>query len=153
MRIEEATTPDQIVVVRRLFQEYADCLPIDLCFQGFAEELAALPGAYAPPHGRLLVVFHEGQAAGCVAFRPAGKSACEMKRLFVRPAYRGHGLGRILASEAISSARSAGYSTMLLDTLRSMHNAIQLYQSLGFAPCAAYYDTPIKGTVFRGLSL
>jgi putative acetyltransferase len=153
MQICQATTPDQIAAVRDLFQEYAAWLAIDLGFQGFNDELAALPGSYAPPRGRLFIAMNADEPAGCVAVRPAGGSVCEMKRLFIRPAYRGHGLGRRLASQAISEARAAGYSAMLLDTLPSMRDAIHLYQSLGFVTRAAYYETPLEDTVFMELRL
>lgn len=148
-----ATTPEQIAAIRTLFQEYAAWLRIDLCFQGFAEELAALPGIYAPPRGRLLLATGTGGPAGCVALRPAGDTVCEMKRLFVRAAHQGHGLGRTLAREAISSAKGIGYRTMVLDTLPFMQNAIRLYESLGFVRRPAYYDTPLPETIFMELHL
>jgi putative acetyltransferase len=153
MEICQATTPDQVAAVRGLFQEYAAWLGIDLSFQGFNDELVALPGSYAPPGGRLFIAMNAGEPAGCVAVRPAGGSACEMKRLFIWPAYRGQGLGRRLASLAISETRNAGYSKMLLDTLPSMMDAIHLYQSLGFVARGAYYETPLKETVFMELRL
>ena len=153
MQICQATAPEQIAAMRSLFQEYAAWLRIDLCFQGFAEELATLPGSYAPPRGRLLLASGTGGPAGCVALRPASDTVCEMKRLFVRPAYQGHGLGRTLAQRVISEAKAIGYSTIVLDTLPSMHTAIWLYESLGFVRRSAYYDTPLPETVFMELRL
>jgi GNAT superfamily N-acetyltransferase len=153
MQIGQATTPEQIDTMRTLFQEYAAWLRVDLCFQGFTQELASLPGAYAPPGGRLLLATAGDGPAGCIALRPFGETSCEMKRLFVRPAYRGHGLGRILAERIVSDARDIGYSTMVLDTLPFMHGAIHLYTSLGFVPRSAYYDTPLQQTVFMEKAL
>jgi len=153
MQICQATTPDQIAAIRALFQEYAAWLRVDLCFQSFAEELASLPGAYAPPQGRLLLATAPDGPAGCIALRPAGSNSCEMKRLFVRPAYQGQGLGRVLAQQIVSDARAIGYSTMVLDTLPFMYGAIHLYTSLGFVPRPAYYDTPLQETVFMELKL
>jgi len=153
MQICRATTPELIGAIRDLFQEYAVWLRVDLCFQGFAAEIATLPGLYAPPRGRLLLATGTAGSAGCVALRPLGETACEMKRLFVRPAYQGHGLGRTLAERVICEAQSIGYSAMRLDTLPLMHSAIRLYESLGFVRRSAYYDTPLKETVFMELKL
>jgi putative acetyltransferase len=153
MQICQATTPDQIAAIRDLFQEYAAWLRIDLCFQGFANEIVALPGRYAPPRGCLLLATDTNGSAGCVALRPIGDTVCEMKRLFVRPVHQGYGLGRMLAQRVISEAESIGYSTMKLDTLPSMHSAVRLYESLGFVRCSAYYDTPLQETVFMELEL
>jgi GNAT superfamily N-acetyltransferase len=152
-RIDQAKTPEQITTIRCLFQEYAAWLGIDLGYQGFAEELAALPGDYALPRGRLLLATDAGDSAGCVALRPLGDLVCEMKRLFVRPNHQGHGLGRALAERVIGEARSIGYATMRLDTLPFMQSAIELYTSLGFVRCPAYYDTPWPETVFLELTL
>src|SRR6266536_1104048 len=148
MRICQATTPEEIAAIRDLFQEYAAWLCIDLCFQGFADELATLPGSYAPPRGRLLLAADPAGPAGCVALRAASDKVCEMKRLFVRPPYQSHGLGRALAQRVIAEAQSTGYSCMVLDTLPFMHRAIRLYEALGFVRRAAYYDTPLPQTVF-----
>ena len=153
MQICQATAQEQIAAVRSLFEEYAAGLGIDLCFQGFAVELATLPGLYAPPRGRLVLATGADGPAGCVALRPAGGTACEMKRLFVRPAYQGQGLGGALAKRVITEARGIGYSTMVLDTLPSMHSALRLYESLGFVRRSAYYDTPLPETVFMELRL
>lgn len=153
MTIDYATSVEAIDEVRRLFLEYAEFLKVDLCFQGFDEELATLPGAYALPTGRLITARMDGQVAGCVAIRPFRSGSCEMKRLFVLPACTGHGLGRALAERAISDARAMGYRKMLLDTLPSMVAALSLYSSLGFARCDSYYETPLPGTLFMELTL
>jgi len=153
MRIRQAGTAEQIALSRGLLEEYASGLGIDLSYQGFATELAGLPGAYAPPRGRLLLALAYGEAAGCVALRALEGMACEMKRLFVRPAFRGQSLGRRLAERVVEEARGIGYRTMRLDTLPSMHAAIQLYEALGFVRCAAYYQTPLRDTVFMELEL
>ncbi len=153
MQISQATTPEHIAAIRTLFQEYAASIRVDLCFQGFAEELAALPGTYSPPRGRLLLAVDTAGPVGCVALRPAGDTVCEIKRLFVRPAWQGRGVGRLLAQRVIAEAPAAGYSTMIRDTLPWMEGAIRLYESLGFTRRSAYYDTPLSETVFMELHL
>jgi ribosomal protein S18 acetylase RimI-like enzyme len=153
VKIYQAITPEQIETIRTLFREYASWLGIDLCFQRFAEELATLPGLYAPPRGRLLLAGDADGPAGCVALRPLDETVCEMKRLFVRSACRGRGLGRALAREVISEAQLIGYATMRLDTLSHMQAAIRLYESLGFVRRSAYYETPLAETVFLELKL
>ena len=153
MQILPAISPRQITKVRDLFEEYARLLAIDLCFQNFADELTGLPGAYAPPRGRLLLALIDDQPAGCVALRPLQNNACEMKRLFVPPAFRGQGIGRKLAEQIIAEARQIGYAVMKLDTLPRLQPATDLYTSLGFSPCRPYYNTPLKETVFLELPL
>jgi putative acetyltransferase len=150
-----ARFPDDTATVRSLFAEYVDSLGIDLSFQNVAAELAELPGKYAPPAGALLIARDaQGQALGCVALRPLDQSgACEMKRLYVRPAARGLDLGRRLAEEIIAAARAAGHTHILLDTLAQMRAAQALYSSLGFRTIAAYYDNPLTGTVYMRLDL
>ncbi|MEP6739884.1 MAG: GNAT family N-acetyltransferase [Caldimonas sp.] len=132
-----------------LFREYAASLAIDLCFQNFDAEIAALPGEYAAPGGQLLLAFVDGALAGCGALRALTDAdyanACEMKRLYVRPAFRGVGLGRALALALLDEARRAGYSAMLLDTLDDMESARELYASLGFEEIPPYYFNPIPG--------
>jgi len=127
--IAPAVTADEIAAVRQLFEEYAAGLEVDLCFQNFSAELAALPGSYAPPHGRLLLARVDGAPAGCVALRPQCAHAGEMKRLYVRPDHQGIGLGRRLAERVLGEARAIGYTSLLLDTLPSMGTAIALYES------------------------
>jgi GNAT superfamily N-acetyltransferase len=151
--LSPTSSPEDIRCVRALLEEYAGSLPYSLCFQGFAEELATLPGAYAPPAGRLLLARVEGQPAGCVALRPLGDRACEMKRLFVRPPYLGRGVGRRLATAIIDEARRAGYAVMKLDTLPSMRAAAALYESLGFKDTEPYTHNPIQGTRFMEVVL
>jgi len=138
---------------RTLFEEYAKALGIDLGFQGFDEELATLPGAYAPPHGRLLVARVNGTAVGCVAVRPLEPGICEMKRLYLRPGYRGSGIGRGLVEAVVREARVAGYRSMRLDTLETMARARSLYRTLGFRPTAPYRHNPLPGAEFLELDL
>ena len=153
MEIRQAITDKEIEMVRTLFQEYAAWLNIDLCFQGFPEELASLPGLYVPPRGRLLIAWSDNEAGGCVALRPLKDGVCEMKRLFVGPRFRGQSVGRKLAEQIVADARHIGYSSMVLDTLPSMGLALRLYERLGFVRCGAYYETPLKETVFMELKL
>lgn len=151
--ITRAGTPEDIAAICRLFEEYAACLQIDLSYQRFAEELAALPGSYAAPRGCLLLATVDDQPAGCVALRPIDERTCEMKRLFVRKRAQGHGLGRALAQRVIAQARTAGYTTIVLDTLPFMQSAVRLYEALGFKRRIAYYDSPLPETVFMELQL
>ena len=153
MNLVPADTPERLVIARDLFREYADVLGHDLCFQGFAEELASLPGKYAPPAGGLWLALAEEEPAGCVALRSLAPDGCEMKRLFVRPAFRGHGVGRLLAETAIAAARADGYAVMRLDTLATMTPALTLYRSLGFREIPPYYDNPLAEVVYLELVL
>jgi ribosomal protein S18 acetylase RimI-like enzyme len=143
-----------VAAARRLFRAYADWLAVDLCFQDFERELAILPGAYAPPQGRLLLARVGGEAAGCVALRPLEPGVCEMKRLWVEPGFAGAGLGRDLAEAIVTAARQAGYQRMRLDTIPERMPAAQhLYRSLGFAEIPPYYDNPLPGVVMLELEL
>ena len=152
-RIFPATTDAHYQAAHTLFVEYAGQLGHDLCFQHFSDELQNLPAMYGPPRGRLLLAEDVGAWLGCVATRPRGEDVCEMKRLFVRPAYRRTGLGRRLALEIIGAARELGFRAMQLDTLRNMTVARTLYESLGFREVPAYYHNPIPGAVYYELRL
>lgn len=142
-----------VEIAASLFREYQTAIGVDLCFQGFAEELAGLPGAYAPPRGRLLVAHVGSEPAGCVAMRPLEAGIVEMKRLYVREAHRGAGLGRRLAESIVAAARETGYERMRLDTLATMTGAIALYRTLGFVEIAAYRPNPLPGPRFFELVL
>jgi GNAT superfamily N-acetyltransferase len=142
-----------IEVIRDLFREYADSLGVDLSFQDFEHELAALPGDYGAEGGLLLLAEVDGRAAGCVALRSLGEEVCEMKRLYVRDAFRGHGLARGLVTALIERARRMGYRRMRLDTLPSMTAARALYESLGFVPIAPYRHNPVPGATYWELDL
>ena len=146
--IAPAARPGEIEQVRDLFVEYANGLGVDLCFQSFAEELAGLPGKYTPHLGNLWLATVDGQPAGCVAVRPLEPSIAELKRLYVRPAYRGLKLGRQLTEVALAFAHSAGYSRIRLDTLPSMTSAQALYRSLGFEMIEPYCANPICGATY-----
>jgi ribosomal protein S18 acetylase RimI-like enzyme len=139
--------------VRGLFEEYAASLGVDLCFQGFEEELAGLPGSYSPPSGRLLLAVQDDEAAGCVALRRMEQDVCEMKRLYVRPAFQGLGIGRMLVERVIEEARDAGYRRMRLDTLPTMISARALYRRIGFHEIAPYRSNPVEGVTFLELDL
>ena len=153
IEIRPAELPADLPAVRRLFREYAASLGIDLGFQDFEAELAALPGKYAPPAGRLMLAWDGGSAVGCVALRPLDGDTCEMKRLYVQPGVRGRQLGRRLAQRICSEARDAGYRRICLDTLPTMASAQALYQSLGFTPVEPYVYNPIPGARFLALEL
>ncbi|WP_319407324.1 GNAT family N-acetyltransferase [uncultured Desulfosarcina sp.] len=148
IEIVQATTPSQMQTLQGLFREYEAFLQVDLCFQGFEEELASLPGRYTPPQGALLLATASGQAAGCVAMRPLDAGVCEMKRLYVRPTYLGKGIGKKLALSVIERAREAGYARMRLDTLEKLGPALSLYTALGFQKCSPYYENPLSGVIY-----
>ncbi|HEX5794555.1 MAG TPA: GNAT family N-acetyltransferase [Geminicoccaceae bacterium] len=150
----EARTDAELEEVRRLFRAYARWLEVDLCFQGFEEELSELPGRYAPPAGRLLLARVAGEAVGAVGLRPLEPGICEMKRLWVEPGFGGRGIGRALAEAAVAAARTIGYERMRLDTIPARMPAAQhLYRSLGFAPIPPYYHNPLDGVVMLELRL
>jgi ribosomal protein S18 acetylase RimI-like enzyme len=153
MKLVQAETPEQVEGARQLLREYEDSLGVSLCFQGFERELAELPGEYVPPRGRLLLALEAGQAVGCVALRRLADETCEMKRLYLRPGFRGRGTGRRLALAIIDEARKIGYHKMRLDTLPSMREAVALYESLGFKRIEAYCHNPIPGAVLMELKL
>jgi ribosomal protein S18 acetylase RimI-like enzyme len=147
-RIGPVNGEGELAEVRALFREYADALGVDLGFQGFEAELAALPGDYAPPGGRLLIAREGRRAVGCAALRPLGPDVCEAKRLYVRPQARRTGLGRRLTDALIAEARAIGYARLRLDTLPAMTEAIALYRSLGFRVITPYRYNPVEGTLF-----
>ena len=153
MKIIPVTGPEQLGQVRALFEEYAASLPFDLCFQNFARELDGLPGDYAPPDGGLWLAVAGGEAAGCAALRRLGPGVGEMKRLYVRPEYRGSGLGRRLARTVLEEAAAAGYGRVRLDTTPTMAEAIRLYESLGFARTAPYRPNPVEGAIYMEIEL
>jgi putative acetyltransferase len=151
--ILHATTPEHIATVRELFLEYQRWLGLDLCFQNFSAELAALPGDYAPPSGRLLLALHDARPAGCIALRKLENDVCEMKRLFVRPGFQSLKIGRALAERVIAEARAIGYARMRLDTLPVMTRAHALYAALGFREIPPYRHNPVPGAVYMELDL
>ncbi len=154
MRIIQAQTPTELQQVRELFEEYVAWLGINLCFQNYDKELAELPGEYAPPSGRLFIAYENDEVAGCIALRGLGDGVCEMKRLFVRPAFRGAGLGLTLVELVLDEARKAGYERIRLDTLPGkMDRAIAMYRTLGFNDIDPYYHNPVTGAAFMELVL
>ncbi|MEP7339194.1 MAG: GNAT family N-acetyltransferase [Acidobacteriota bacterium] len=153
MTIEQTMTTNDLREARALFAEYAASLGIDLSFQRFDEELANLPGDYAPPEGCLLLARRDNETAGCIALRKLEEGICEMKRLYVRPQFRGLNMGRLLAEVVITEARQRGYERMRLDTLPSMKGAQRLYLALGFREIPAYRYNPIPDTMFLELIL
>jgi len=147
-------SPSQVAEARELFREYAQSLGVNLCFQNFEQELAGLPGHYAPPDGRLLLAEYEGQLAGCVALHKWETGICEMKRLYLRPSFRGRRLGRVLAETIIAEARNLGYQSMRLDTIEPlMKDAVEMYRKLGFREIAPYRPNPIAGAMYMELQL
>jgi GNAT superfamily N-acetyltransferase len=151
--LSQATTAADIALARELFLEYQAGLGISLCFQGFDAELAALPGSYVPPAGRLLIARLEGAVAGCGALRPLPGGDGELKRVYVRPAFRGHGVGLALCEALIEAAREAGHARLVLDTLPAMREAQALYSRLGFVDTTPYTANPIEGARFLSLAL
>jgi len=154
MRIFPANSEEHISQARTLFEEYAAGFGISLCFQDFDQELKNLPGKYARPDGLLLLATENDELAGCIALRKLSPGVCEMKRLFVRPGFRSHGLGRVLVETIIDEARKLGYTHMRLDTLPGlMDKAIALYRSFGFIEIAPYCENPVEGAKFMELEL
>jgi putative acetyltransferase len=152
--LAQAETPAQIAQARELFLEYAQSLGFSLCFQNFDKELAGLPGDYAPPEGRLLLAEFDGQVAGCVALHKLDDGICEMKRLYLRPQFRGKRLGRVLADRIIAEARQIGYRRMRLDTVEPvMKDAVAMYRKIGFQEIAPYCENPIAGALYMELAL
>ncbi len=153
MGIREANSTADYATARALFEEYAADIQIDLCFQNFATELDSLPSMYGPPRGAMLLADADHALAGCVALRPFRDDVCEMKRLYVRPAFRGRRLGHELATRIVAIARDLGYHAMVLDTLASMEAANALYESLGFRQAEAYYANPLPDVRYFALDL
>jgi len=154
LTISQAESAGQIAQTRELFLEYAQSLNFDLCFQSFDQELAELPGDYTPPDGRLLLAEYENQLAGCVALHKIDAEICEMKRLYLRPTFRGKRIGRILTETVIREARTIGYRRMRLDTVEPvMKDAVALYRSLGFKQIEAYRLNPVAGAMYMELEL
>ncbi|MGC2196794.1 MAG: GNAT family N-acetyltransferase [Terriglobales bacterium] len=154
LAIVQAQSTAQIAQVRELFLEYASSLGFSLCFQSFDQELASLPGDYAPPDGRLLLAEYEGQPAGCVALHKLEPGICEMKRLYLRPAFRGKGLGRRLTETIVHEARGIGYGRLRLDTVEPlMKDAVAMYRKLGFREIAPYRANPMEGALYLELEL
>lgn len=152
--LQQVESPEQITAVRELFLEYAKSLNFSLCFQSFEKELAELPGDYAPPFGLLLLAAEGSELAGCVALHKTEEGTCEMKRLYVRPQFRGKGLGRVLAERVVADAREIGYKRLRLDTVEPvMRGAVALYRKLGFKEIAPYRENPIEGALYMELSL
>jgi putative acetyltransferase len=152
--IRMVTASEEMESVRTLFREYAASLGFDLCFQNFEQELAELPGQYAPPSGCLLLAMVEDEPAGCVALKRLADGVCEMKRLYIRSQHRGSGLGRTLAEQIIDEAKRLGYQVIRLDTIPSlMGSAVALYRSLGFRDIPAYCFNPVPGALFMELRL
>jgi ribosomal protein S18 acetylase RimI-like enzyme len=150
----QAESPAQIAQARELLLEYAQSLGFSLCFQNFDKELAELPGDYAPPEGRLLLAEYEGKLAGCVALHKLEPQICEMKRLYLRPQFRGKGLGRVLADRIIAEARQIGYQRMRLDTVEPvMKDALGMYRKIGFREIAPYRANPMDGAIYMELVL
>ena len=152
-RITEARWPDDRATVEALFREYIASLTEDISFQNVDDELAALPGKYARPGGVVLIAWDDAKPAGAIAYRMFEPGVAEMKRLYVRPAFRGRDIGRELANELIEDARARGYRTIMLDTLQSMSAARTLYRDLGFVPVEPYYDNPLPGVMYMALEL
>jgi len=154
LKLIQVETSEQISEVKTLFREYESWLGLDLCFQGFEDELASLPGKYAPPDGRLYLAYSDRNLAGCIALRKLDEGVCEMKRLFVRDGFRGQKVGVQLIERLIEDAREVGYTTMRLDTYPAkMGKAVNLYESHGFRVIEPYYDNPHEGVLFMELTL
>lgn len=153
IEIIEANTDERIAQAKALFQEYAESLGFDLCFQDFAVEMDRFPEQYSPPTGGLLLALAQGQPIGCVGVRYFDEGVCEMKRLYVRPQFRGKHAGRKLAEAAIAAGKTLGYKHLRLDTLRTMERANQLYKTLGFVEIGPYRENPIEGAVYMELRL
>ena len=153
VEIALVSSPQEVEDIRTLWREYWDSVGLSPEFQNFAEELRSLPGAYAAPRGRLLLARVDSRPAGSGAFRPLSEHACEAKRLYVRPEYRGKGVGKALLDRLLAEARAAGYSEMYGDTLSTMESALQMYKKIGFVEVGPYSSSPTPGAIFLKLAL
>ncbi len=153
MKVVKVTTEQQLKIAAELFREYQTFLDVDLCFQGFEQELATLPGKYSEPGGAIYLAQNNDQTVGCVAVRPIKDDICEMKRLYVRDKFRGFSAGRLLAERVISKAKQLGYKRMQLDTLKRLESAVALYKKLGFVEIHPYYENPLDEVVYWELDL
>ena len=153
LELRDVRSPEEVESARELFEEYQQSLGVDLAFQDFERELSELPGDYAPPRGRLLLAYVDGSLAGCVGVRPLAEGCCELKRLYIRPSFRGIGAGRTLAEAAIEAGKAAGYDRMRLDTIPQMREARALYATLGFREIEPYRFNPFPGTSYMELAL
>lgn len=153
MSIQIQPAYNRLDLIRELFTEYTDMLGIDLTFQGFDEEIHTLPGKYALPKGRLYIAVCDDDLAGCIALRPLDEKCCEMKRLFVRPQFRGLKIGKLLIDTIIAEAKNMQYEYMVLDSLSSLERAVSIYKSMGFCETEPYYNNPIPGAVYLRLDL
>jgi GNAT superfamily N-acetyltransferase len=153
MPIVNVVTAEQVAQVRALFEEYWSSFGFTPCFQNFSGELAALPGDYVPPGGRLALALADGQPAGCVALRRFDRERCEFKRLYVRPQFRGMRLGRELLAWVIAEAKAAGYRQLVCDTMPAMADALSMYQRAGFERTGPYSDRPTPGAIFLRMAL
>lgn len=151
--LDSPNYPADLNDIRSLFKEYQEEIQADLCFQSFEDELAGLPGKYSEPRGTVVLAHHNKKVAGIVALRPIENDICEMKRLYVRPEYKGLGIGRGLAERIIREARKRGYKKMRLDTLNRLESAVALYRKLGFKEMTAYYENPLEGVIYMELDL
>jgi ribosomal protein S18 acetylase RimI-like enzyme len=154
LELKIAQSKDEIKLIKELFLEYATWLDFPLCFQGFDEELATLPGKYSLPNGRLYIAYWNNEPAGCIGLRKLNDGICEMKRLYVRPAFRGNNIGKKLVEKIIEDAKSGNYSLMRLDTIKDrMGNAVEIYENFGFIEIEAYYNNPDPNTLYMELDL
>jgi len=153
LKFIDVSTPEQINIIRNLFIEYEKVIGCDLCFQDIENELANLPGRYAPPDGRLILAEYDSKLAGCIALKRIGDDICEMKRLYVRSEFRGKKIGRILAEKIVADAREIGYLIMRLDTLKRLPEAVSLYKSMGFIETKPYVHNPLEDVIFMELEL
>lgn len=153
LKLIAVETEKHLEIIRKLFREYEDFLGFHLCFQDFEKEMAMLPGKYAPPDGRLIIAEYNSEVAGCIAIKKIGEDVCEMKRLYVRPKFRGLKIGRKLAEKIIVEAKTIGYKKMRLDTLKRLKEALSLYRSMGFTEIQPYVYNPLEDVVYMQLEL